>query len=168
PVIGFEAFSNESPGPANRLIIAVGSPNARQSIAARAAEVGCSFPLVNAMTTPLATTSSVGLGCVIFPSAQITTNVHLSDHVHLNMGVTVSHDCHIGRFSTLCPGVTICGNVIVGERVFVGAGTTIINGTPQEPLRIGDDVFIAAHACVTRSIAAGSRVAGVPASSIER
>ncbi len=50
------------------------------------------------------------------------------------------------------------GKVIIGDRVWVGAGTTILMN-----VRIGNDVIIGAGSLVNKDIPDGSVVAGVPA-----
>jgi acetyltransferase-like isoleucine patch superfamily enzyme len=56
----------------------------------------------------------------------------------------------------------------LGKRVYVGTGAVIKNGTPTQPIVIGDDAVIGAGACVTKSVAPGLTVVGVPARPIQR
>ena len=90
-------------------------------------------------------------------------DIALGEHVHVNIGCSVSHDVRIDDFSTLSPGVHVSGHVKIGRDVFIGTGANIINGSAASPLVIGDGALIAAGACVTKSVEAGSLVAGVPA-----
>jgi acetyltransferase-like isoleucine patch superfamily enzyme len=48
--------------------------------------------------------------------------------------------------------------ISIGRRVWIGRGATILPG-----VNIGDDAIVGANAVVTRDVAAGSVVAGVPA-----
>lgn len=105
----------------------------------------------------------VGFGTVIYPYCVITSNVLIGDHVQINVASTISHDVIIGDYSTLSPGVHIAGNVQLGRGVFVGTSASIINGSPGNPLNIGDGAVIAAGACVTEPVPTGAMVAGVPA-----
>jgi acetyltransferase-like isoleucine patch superfamily enzyme len=81
---------------------------------------------------------------------------------------TIGHDVAISDYSTLGPGVHIAGCVKIGKRVFIGAGTVIVNGTLAEPLVIGDDTVVGAGSCVIRSLPAGSYVFGNPARPIPK
>ena len=74
----------------------------------------------------------------------------------------------VGDYTTLAPGVHISGRVHLGQRVYVGTGAVIINGTPDNPIVIDDDVTIGAGACVTKSVPAGQTVVGVPARPLQR
>lgn len=55
-------------------------------------------------------------------------------------------------------GLTWCAPVSIGRRVYIGADALLLPG-----VTVGDDAIIAAGAVVTRDIAAGTVVAGVPA-----
>ncbi|MET3652557.1 acetyltransferase-like isoleucine patch superfamily enzyme [Dyella japonica] len=100
---------------------------------------------------------------MIYPGTVITTNTAVGPYAQINAGCTVSHDVHLGEFSTLSPGVHVAGHVCIGRDVFVGTGANIINGRPDNLLSIGDGAIIAAGACVINSVEPGAMMAGVPA-----
>ena len=60
-------------------------------------------------------------------------------------------------------GYSRVGRVIIGDRVFVGANSTILMNT-----KIGNDVIIAAGSVVTKDIPDDSVVAGIPAKVIAK
>lgn len=97
-------------------------------------------------------------GVVLAQGAIVTTNVVLGRHTHLNVAASVSHDCRVGPFTTICPGVRLTGAVTVGSRVFVGTGAVILPG-----VTVGDDVIIGAGAVVRHDVPSGLTVSGVPA-----
>jgi serine acetyltransferase len=105
----------------------------------------------------------VGIGTVICAGNILTTNITLGRHVQINIDCTIGHDVIMGDYATLAPGVHISGCVHLGQRVYVGTGAVIINGTQEQPITIGDDVVIGASACVTRSVPPDLTVIGVPA-----
>lgn len=70
---------------------------------------------------------------------------------HINYGVTMTRTT-LGHHCTIAPGVTICGDVQIGDRVFIGAGSTIKN-----LVTIGDDAFIPMGSVVVRDVASGER-----------
>ena len=99
----------------------------------------------------------VGDGSVIAPGAVVSTDCVLGRHVLVNVNAHIGHDCVVGDgcvFAPLsCPGSTSR----LGRRVFMGIGACMI---PEHEL--GDDVYVAAGAVVTDSVAAGI-VMGIPA-----
>ena len=94
---------------------------------------------------------------MIAPNAVLLRDVWLGRHVHVNYGSSMTR-CKVGAFTTIAPGVTICGDVEIGEAVFIGAGAVICN-----LLKIGDGAIVAAGAVVTEDVPAGATVKGVPA-----
>ena len=58
-------------------------------------------------------------------------------------------------------GYAKIGRVVIGNRVFIGAGTIIL-----PDVRIGDDVIIGAGSVVTRSLESGAVYAGNPAQKV--
>jgi acetyltransferase-like isoleucine patch superfamily enzyme len=78
---------------------------------------------------------------------------------HINYGVTMTRTT-IGHHCTISPGVTICGDVVIGDRVLVGAGATIC-----DRVHIGNDATIGAGAVVLpeTQIPDGETWVGVPA-----
>jgi serine acetyltransferase len=73
------------------------------------------------------------------------------------------HDCRVGAFATLSPGVHLSGNNVLEPSVFVGTGAVTVQGLPDRPLEIGRGAVIGAGAVVIRNVAAGATVVGVPA-----
>ncbi|TBR40138.1 MULTISPECIES: acetyltransferase [Dyella] len=143
--------------------ISVGSPTLRELACHRLETLGLQPMTLLHPRAEVSDSSHIEDGCLICASTVVSVNTRIARHVYINVGTTISHDVCIGEFSTLCPGVTVCGNVHIGNGAFIGAGATIINGTPSEPLVIGDKATVAAGACVTKSVPSGAVFGGVPA-----
>lgn len=94
-------------------------------------------------------------GSIVGPSAVLGLGVIV------NHGAIIDHECTVGDFCHVAPGVTLAGNVKLGDRVLVGAGANLLPG-----IRVGDDVIIGAGAVVTADVAGNTTVVGVPARSI--
>lgn len=81
------------------------------------------------------------------------------DLPHGGLGVVIGHDVQIGNDAIIFHNVTIGhakpGPIVIGDRLFAGAGATILG-----PIRIGDDVTIGANATVTVDVPSGSTVVG--------
>lgn len=147
----------------NKIIIGIGNSKIREEVAKKIKGYGLGFLTLIHPNVEISKFIELGEGCTIFNGCVLTTNIKLGQHVHINSCSSISHDSIIEDYSTICPGAKICGNVHIGKRVFIGAGSTVIHGTPASPLKIADDTYIAAGACVTKSINRPGVYAGVPA-----
>jgi sugar O-acyltransferase (sialic acid O-acetyltransferase NeuD family) len=100
----------------------------------------------------------IGAGTCICPHVTLTTRISIGKHAIINVNTSMSHDSVLEDFVCLNPGVTVCGNVHIGEGTYVGAGSTIIQG-----VRIGRNSIIGAGAVVVRDIPDNVTALGVPA-----
>ncbi len=162
-VVTFEELV--SSGREVELVIAVGSPAARQALVTRAGAAGIGFTTLIHPRTERSRWVTWGAGLVVCAGSILTTNITLGAHVQINLDCTIGHDVRLGDFVTLAPGVHVSGWVFVGPRAYVGTGAVVVNGTAEAPLEIGADSVVGAGACVTRSVPAGATVVGVPAKS---
>ena len=149
--------------PDARLVVAVGSPEAREAMAAKVRAAGFGFATLVHPSVAIPPDLRLGAGCVVQAGCVVTVGVTLGDHVHLNIGCLVSHDVTIDAFANVTPGVRLSGNVHVGHHAYVGSGATVIHGRPGAPLRIGARAIVGAGAVVVRDVEPGSTVVGVPA-----
>jgi sugar O-acyltransferase (sialic acid O-acetyltransferase NeuD family) len=164
PVIRYETFREESKNIS--IIVGLGYPRERERISEKVSSDG--FRFINLIYPDVEMSSRVrlGNGVVICAGSILTTNIEIGNQVQINIKSTISHDVKIGDFTTLSPGVHVAGCVSIGKRVFMGIGATIVNGSNHKPIIIGDDVTIAAGACVIGSIPPGEVWGGVPAKKI--
>lgn len=165
PVNGVEVvLLSEVEAPPNaQYVVALGNPDQRRRSVAICESMGLLPATLIHPRVEMSRYVRVGAGSVLCAGTLVTTNICIGEHVHINLGCSVSHDTYIDDFATLSPGVHVSGNVHIGKDVFIGTGASIINGSPHEPLAIGDGAVIAAGACVTCNVGAGTMVAGVPA-----
>lgn len=86
-------------------------------------------------------------GVIICPGTIITDNVVIGQFTVINLNCTIGHDCRIGAFVTISPGVNISGNVTIGNNCYIGS-----NAVLKEGISICDGVTIGAEAIVIRDI----------------
>lgn len=97
-------------------------------------------------------------GTVICEGSILTTGIRVGRCVILNRLSNISHDCIVGDFATVSPGVNVSGNVIIGTGAYLGTGASI-----REKVRIGDWSIVGGGAFVSSDVPVETLVAGVPA-----
>jgi sugar O-acyltransferase (sialic acid O-acetyltransferase NeuD family) len=139
-------------------LVGVGDPRARKDISQRFESAGYRPATAIHPSAVIGSKSSIAPGTVVCSGAQISTNVRLGRHVHVNPNATIGHDSDIGDFVSLNPGSIISGNVQCGSGALIGAGAVVLQG-----LSVGPHSIVGAAACVTRNVKANDLVKGVPA-----
>jgi UDP-perosamine 4-acetyltransferase len=139
--------------------IAIGNNQVRERVGIAAADSGFTLTSIISPFAYVASSASVGAGTVVMAGAVIQPEAVLGIMNVINTGASIDHECRLGRAVHVAPHATLCGNVVVGDRTWIGAGSTVIEG-----IYIEADVFVAAGAAVVTSIRhAGARIGGVPA-----
>jgi sugar O-acyltransferase (sialic acid O-acetyltransferase NeuD family) len=142
---------------------AIGSPKTRETVTRRAEQHGFRLATLVHPRVERSRWVTFGDGAVICAGNILTTNITIGRHVQINLDCTIGHDVIMDDYATLAPGVHVSGWVTLGRRAYVGTGASIINGTEDRPLVIGEDAVVGAGACVTRSVDPGVTAVGVPA-----
>jgi len=102
--------------------------------------------------------STSGTGNMILHGVVVQAQVRIGNHVIINTGARVDHDCVIEDFVHVAPGAVLCGTVSIGEGTFVGAGATVIPGR-----KIGQWAIVGAGAVVIHDVPDYAVVVGNPA-----
>jgi UDP-3-O-[3-hydroxymyristoyl] glucosamine N-acyltransferase len=111
-------------------------------------------------------------GVIIGDDVEISANVNiargsLTDTVigsgtKLDALVHLAHNVRVGRNCQLTGGTVIGGSAVLGDSCWTG-----LNSTLKDHAKLGDNVIVAAGACVIQDVPEGDIVAGVPAKSIK-
>lgn len=166
PVMSLEDAVQQFPQAA--VTVGIGNPQMRQKLIAKAEAAGLQPISIIHPRVERSQWIEFGTGVLICAGNILTTNIIVGDHVQINLDCTIGHDVVLNEYATLAPGVHISGCVHLGQRAYVGTGAVIINGTPDNPIVIGDDAVIGAGACVTKSVPPATTVVGVPARPLSR
>ncbi|HYW16166.1 MAG TPA: acetyltransferase [Allosphingosinicella sp.] len=164
-VLGVRVIGADELGPDDRMVIALGSSQARRAVAERLGHVPATQLI--APTSIIGPAVALGEGAVICDHCTLTASVAIGRHFQCNIYSYVAHDCVIGDFVTFAPRVSCNGNVHIGDGAYIGAGAVIRQGTPDKPLRIGAGAFVGMGAIVTKDVPPGATVVGNPARPME-
>ena len=89
----------------------------------------------------------IGDNCFILENQTIQPTVKIGSNVMLWCGNHIGHGTEIGSHTYIASQIVISGNCKIGERCFFG-----VNATFKDFITIGDDVFIAMDASVTKEV----------------
>jgi sugar O-acyltransferase (sialic acid O-acetyltransferase NeuD family) len=143
------------------LAIGVGFPASRLRLAAELRHLlpEVEWPAIIHPTAIIDLDSArIAEGCFIGAGVTATVNITLEAFVLCNFGCTLGHEARIGAGSVVNPGANISGGVVISTGVLVGTGAQIL-----QYLHIGAGATVGAGAVVTRDVAEGVTVLGVPA-----
>ncbi len=142
--------------------VAISDPNRRSQIVQKALSKNfVPFSIVSSKAS-VSKNVSIGSGVIILENAKISPHSRIGNFVQVNYNSYLAHDSELGDFTTLSPGALCLGNVIVQEKVFIGAGALIRNGSILSPRVIGHGSTIGMGAIVLNNVEPGEVVYGNP------
>ena len=144
-------------------IIAIASSARRKNISEVYKSVGAKAVTAISKHAYVSMSATIGNGSIIQKFSVISSNTTVGECFIANFHTYIGHDCRIGSYVTVSPGVSIGGNVLIEDSVFIGSGATIRNGTAQNPIKIGESAVIGLGAVVISDVPAFAVVAGNPA-----
>lgn len=109
-------------------------------------------------SSTIASTVSLGNGCIISHQCVIDSYTKLADFVTVNRCCSIGHHTDIGKNTTIGPNAHIAGNCVIGNNVQICMSSTIIDG-----ITIGDNTIIGANSFVNKNIPANVVAYGSPA-----
>ena len=100
--------------PDELMVIAIGDNKIRRLITQK---IRHSFGKVIHPTAVIDEDVLIHHGSVIMHGCIIQAGTIIASHTIINTRVSVDHDCGIGEYVHLAPGVTLCGNVQIGDNL---------------------------------------------------
>ncbi len=145
------------------MVIALGNPGTRMSVAQRAQAGGLRFLNAIHSSALVGRAVELGEGNMISGGAIINANARIYNHVIVNTAAVIEHDAVIEDGATISPCACVGGRVTISAGAFISSGAIIL---PR--IRVGRGAVVAAGAIVTKDVEPGSLVMGVPARPVER
>lgn len=145
------------------IVLAIANSQVRERLVRRCASDGISFFHVRSANVVVMDEVKIGDGAILCPFVTLTSNIQIGRQFHANIYSYVAHDCMIGDFVTFAPGVKCNGNVHIEDHAYIGTGAILRQGTPGQPLVIGQGAVVGMGAVVTKNVPPGVTVVGNPA-----
>ena len=135
PMLGtVEQASKDNPGAS--VFVAIGDNAIRRAIYARLR--GHDFPSLIDPSAQVSPTTEFRHGTYIAVEAVVSVGTEIGKFVIINARAGVGHDSRLGAFSQVCPGASLSGATVLGERAFVGTNACTLPG-----VEVGADAKIA-------------------------
>lgn len=158
PVLG--PLKGHDPDPLLEYVMAIGDPKTRYELAIQLSQRGAAFLTLVHPLAYVASSASLGTGCVVAPFATVGAGSHIGDFTHLHFYSSAAHDTKIGDCVSLSPYAAANGQAVIGDCTFLGTHA-IVNPT----IRVGDNSKITAGSVVYRDVPPWSIANGNPARS---
>jgi sugar O-acyltransferase (sialic acid O-acetyltransferase NeuD family) len=143
--------------------IAIADSKAREKIAKQCIEKGARPMSIHSQNSVTYDKNEIGEGAIICAYNIITSNTKIGKFFHSNIYSYVAHDCIVGNYVTLAPGVHCNGYVHIKDHAYIGAGAILKQGSSDKPLVIGEGAIVGMGAVVTRDVPPYTTVVGNPA-----
>lgn len=146
-----------------RFIVACGSNALRRQQGEALLAQGARLESVVHPAAIVSPSAGIGGGSAVLAGAIIGPRAVLGRGVIVNHAASVDHDCEVGDFGNISPGARLAGCVRMERGVFIGLNAAVLPG-----LRLGENAVVGAGAVVTRDVAFGQTVVGVPARPVQQ
>jgi sugar O-acyltransferase (sialic acid O-acetyltransferase NeuD family) len=140
-----------------RMMVAVADSKDREKIVKKLPQNTSYFTFVHPTALLMSEDIEIGIGSFIGAYSILTTNITIGNHAILNRVNQIGHDSKIGDFFSAMPGAIVSGNVILGEKVYMGNNSSV-----REKIQVCSDVIIGANGAVVKNIITGGTYVGVP------
>lgn len=140
-------------------VIAIGNNDLRLSLIRKILRFdGCLPSLVHPLAN-VSPSAQIGRGVYVHAYANIWTKVSIGDGTFISPNVVIAHHTKIGECCLISTLSGIGANIIIGDKVYFGMGSTIMTGVK----RVVNNTVIGAGTVVIKSIDTAATYAGVPA-----
>lgn len=147
-----------------KFTIGIGNPLLRKAIHDMFVEIGGEYVSTISNASEIGSFDvEIGKGTNVLSHAIFSNSVRLGIGCLVYYRTTITHDCVVGDFVEMSPGVTLLGRCKVGSYSQIGSNATIL---PK--VKIGRNVIVGAGAVVTKDVPDNSMVVGVPAKIIRK
>ncbi|HET9790346.1 MAG TPA: hypothetical protein VFR08_03515 [Candidatus Angelobacter sp.] len=160
-ILGDYGWLKQNRAKVDAVAIGIGAPAARLKVAEELKELlhGVEYPALVHPTAILdRRTAKIEEGVLVCAGVVATVNITLRKFALCNFGCTLGHEVTVGCGSVINPGANISGGVLLGDGVQISTGVQVL-----QYLMVGNGATVGAGAVVTKDVAPGVTVVGIPA-----
>lgn len=106
----------------------IGSPFRRRELFRTLKSLGFTLPVIQDPSAVIGHEVKTGEGTFIGKRAVINAGTQVGICSIVNTGAILEHDCRTGDFAHFGPGRALCGDVILGDDVHIGANAVVRQG----------------------------------------
>jgi len=141
-----------------QVVLAIGNPNTRCSLAEIFAGAGFSFPTLVHPSAVIGRRVTLGAGTIVMAGSVLETSLSVGEHCLINVQATIAHECVVGSYCNLGPGSHLAGFTQIGDRSDLGTGCIFRPG-----IKLGTDMVVGAGAVVVDDWPGSMTIVGIPA-----
>ena len=142
--------------------VAIGNNQARRQWQGTLQQNNCDIATLVHPSSQVGTDVSIGKGTLVLANCVINILTRIGEGCIVNTSASVDHDCQLGDFVHIAPGVRLAGTVTLHAGVFMGVASAAIPGVV-----IGKNTVVGAGATVVSDIPEAVTVVGTPAKVIK-
>ena len=131
------------------VFVAIGNNQTRAKVVARFSDR--EFPILVDPTAQVAPSVTLRKGAYVAAQAVVSVGSDLGAFVIVNARAGVGHDCLVGDYSSVCPGVSLSGHTTLGAFVLMGTNSCTVPG-----ISIGEGATVSAGTPALRNVSAGT------------
>ena len=144
-------------------IVAIGNNSIRVNIMEKINEAGGYTPKLIHPLAYISASAIIGDGVYIHANSHIWTKVIVGNYSIISPNVVIAHHTEIGEGCLISTMSSIGASIKLGQKVFVGMGSTIMTGISH----IVDNIIIGAGSLIIRNIDTVGVYTGTPAKKIK-
>lgn len=140
------------------IVLGIAFPDVKKALVKKLETSGdFNFPTLISGSAWISNHVSLGKGSIIYPGTSINYGTSIGDFVVMNMNCALGHDCSIGDYVALAPGVSLGGYTRLESGVDMGIGASTIQN-----VTIGKNSVVGGQCMVVSDFPEKSKIVGVP------